>query len=960
MITYSILHRAEADRSTHYYGEQADDYYSRDGGAAMWHGTGAKRLGAVGEVDIKRFHAMLRGEFGKGVVAGRSIRKDSKARAGIDLTISAPKSITLQALVGGDGRLIDAHDQAVAYTLDYIEKHLTQARQKERGKTRSEQTTNLVIAKFRHETARPTPTAPPDPNLHTHAVIMNATQRADGSWAALSNEQIVGLRKLQDAVYMSRLDYLVKKLGYDVRYEKNHIELAHISRAHIEVFSKRSGQVETVLAARGLSRETSSHSQKQMLTLATRQQKTQNLTRDELHNNWTAQAREAGIHFSPELSATHRQIDSGPTQQRVADAALTWAIGHLSERETVMRRSDLLATAISHAEGVVSPDAIYDALARRLDQGQLLSNPTRYYSTADMQAEPRTRQSWAQEVSTLRGNDISAAWPVVDRAINEGRLVFAEPSYATTKALEQEQRIIALEKAGRDSLDPIMKPVQLTPMLNGTTLTSGQRDAVALMLTSRDQIIGIQGLAGTGKSFALQSTQRILNDHGYSMVALAPYGTQINDLRKDGIAANSVASFLTASEKRRFTETMGEKTVLVIDEAGAIPVRQMEKLLTRIQATGAKIVTLGDTAQTKAVEAGRAFALLQEHGMKTVIMGDIQRQKSERLRRAVELAATGHASQSLALVDQVACIPDTFTKDEHGHKLRDCSARYDTIAREYVALPNADQAETLIVTGTNVSRKAINNMIHERRGLTGKGHTFRLLIRHDTTKMQRRCAKYYTAGDIIQPERDYKCGLLRGELYRVVECERSADRIWVMPLNGDGTATSIEILPKTMSKLSVYHTHEAELSVGDRVRITRNNADLDLVNGQRCEVVAVTPQAVTLGIGDRQISLPADTPLHLDHAYATTAHSAQGMTCDRVFYNAESFSRTTAQDTYYVSISRERHAVTVFTDDVQALPKAVDRVPYKGLAHDLVGPARTGPTHKIRTQIQANEHAMEL
>src|SRR3546814_6870567 len=99
-LTYSILHRAEADRSTHYYGEQADDYYSRDGGAAMWHGTGAKQLGAVGEVDIKRFHAMLRGEFGKGVVAGRSIRKDSKARAGIDLTISAPKSITLQALVG--------------------------------------------------------------------------------------------------------------------------------------------------------------------------------------------------------------------------------------------------------------------------------------------------------------------------------------------------------------------------------------------------------------------------------------------------------------------------------------------------------------------------------------------------------------------------------------------------------------------------------------------------------------------------------------------------------------------------------------------------------------------------------------------------------------------------------------------------------------------------------------------
>src|SRR5699024_8338555 len=94
--------------------------------------------------------------------------------------------------------------------------------------------------------------------------------------------------------------------------------------------------------------------------------------------------------------------------------------------------------------------------------------------------------------------------------------------------------------------------------------------------------------------------------------------------------------------------------------------------------------------------------------------------------------------------------------------------------------------------------------------------------------------------------------------------------------------------------------------------------------------------SVTIGLAGRAITLPADQPLHIDHAYATTAHSAQGLTCDCVFYNAESTSRTTAQDTYYVSISRERHDVVVFTDDVQKLPDAVARLPYKGLAHELV------------------------
>lgn len=71
------------------------------------------------------------------------------------------------------------------------------------------------------------------------------------------------------------------------------------------------------------------------------------------------------------------------------------------------------------------------------------------------------------------------------------------------------------------------------------------------------------------------------------------------------------------------------------------------------------------------------------------------------------------------------------------------------------------------------------------------------------------------------------------------------------------------------------------------------------------------------------------------YAYTTTAHSAQGLTCDRVMYNAESFSRTTAQDTYYVSISRARHEVIMFTDDASKLPERVNRLTYKGLAHDL-------------------------
>ncbi|HAH57522.1 MAG TPA: hypothetical protein DCL86_05195 [Bacteroidales bacterium] len=275
-------------------------------------------------------------------------------------------------------------------------------------------------------------------------------------------------------------------------------------------------------------------------------------------------------------------------------------------------------------------------------------------------------------------------------------------------------------------------------------------------------------------------------------------------------------------------------------------------------------------------------------------------------------------------------------ESESGALIRDSSNRYEIIANEYVSLSAADQAKTLIVTGTNSSRTEINNRIHEYRGLAGKGHQFQLLTRHDTTKMQRRHTKYYTVGDIVQPERDYKNGLTRGEVYEVIKCDLKKDHLIVRSLSSH---KEIQITPKLMSALSVYHRHKAELSAGDVVRVTRNNPELDLANGERYEVLMVTENAVTIGDKTgRSISLPADKPLHLDYAYATTAHSAQGLTCDRVFYNAESFSRTTAQDTYYVSISREKHEVVVFTDDEKKLPHAIERMPYKGLAHDLVNP----------------------
>ncbi len=949
MISRSQIYRARAALATHYYADQADDYYSRDGSAATWQGEGARRLGAVGAIDPTRFKAMLQGDFGHGITAGQSIRKDAKARAALDLTFGAPKSITLQALIGGDDRLIQANDDAVATALAYVEKHLAMGRRKEGGKSRVEHTGNLIIAKFRHETARPTEGAAPDPHLHVHALLMNLTQRADGQWVALSNEQIFQLLRVTDSIYQATLERNVRALGYAVRHEKNHIELAHISRQQIEFFSKRSTGITAELSARGTSRDQASYGLRQGINLAHRQAKAQDLSRDDLHQAWRDAAAAIGMQFDHAGLQGPSPHEISQSSDLVAQASLTWAISHLAERESVMPLADLLQNAVRHAGGHTDVARIQTAIQAQIQAGTLIQEAPHYRSTQDAQAAPMTREGWAMEVVRLRGSSTESALQLVDQAIAQGRLLMESPRYATRKAFEAESRILAAEQSGRQTWHAAISDSDAETALD-QRLTPGQREAVLLITSDTDQVSGIQGLAGTGKSFALQNAQAILQQQGHTLVALAPYGGMVRNLRKDGVPANTVASVLAARDKRGFTDRLGPHTVVVIDEAGVVPVRQMDKLLALIQPTGAKVVLLGDTAQTKAIEAGRAFAMLQEYGMKTVLMGDIQRQRSEQLRQAVQLAASGQASRSLPLLDRVLTVPDQFSVDEHGHKTRDSSARYEAIAQAYVALPADEQANTIVVTGTNASRQAINARIHALRGLEGKGQRCQLLARHDTTRAERSVARYYTVGDIVVPERDYQCGLKRGELYRVTGTPRH-DRITVETVSqAQAQKATIEIIPRTMSKLSVYHLNESELSVGDQVRITRNNAQHDLVNGQLAKVVAIEDNAVTIETGDRRITLPTDQPLHLDYAYTTTAHSAQGLTCDRVFYNAESFSRTTAQDTYYVSISRERHEVVVFTDDADRLPERVDRLGYKGLAHDL----QTMPAKELAPGLDAS------
>jgi conjugative relaxase-like TrwC/TraI family protein len=920
MLSFKVLTRQDVGGAARYYEDGADDYYAGEGEASVWQGRGARALGLEGPVDSTRFRELLAGRVAPDGPSSRSsTRQDANARIGLDLTLSAPKSVSLQALIGGDARILEAHDRAVARAIEAAEER-AQTRKKVNGSSSVENTGNLVVAKFRHETSRER-----DPQLHTHALVLNLTRRSDGAWRALRNDEIVKATKYLGAVYRAELAAELQTLGYALRHgREGTFELAHLERAQLAAFSKRAEQIERRMADEGLTAANATAEQKQRIKLATRAPKVSQ-DRAALFAEWRTRAREVGMNLGrPEPApALHRSRGRAPaerkpaiTPQTATEAArrsVRFAIAHLTERQAVIHQGELLDVALKHAVGRSTLPDIRQEVARLSASGFLIrESPVYRRADAANGAPALPRAAWVS-AEIERGTLRAEARALVDRAISAGRLVPAEARFTTQTALEREKRILQIERAGRESVLPVASAHMVREQLLSSKLNDGQREAVELIATSPNRVVGVQGYAGTGKSHMLEQAKSVVEEKGHRMVALAPYAAHVRALRDLGVEAKTLAAFLAAREKG-----LDEKTILVIDEAGTVPTRQMEQALKLAEQAGARVVLLGDTRQTKAIEAGRPFDQLQAAGMQTALMADVQRQSDPLLREAVLLAARGESEASLARLSDV-------------REVRDDHDRRRAIAADFARLPEEERARTIVVSCTNEARREINAAVRENLGLAGRGSEVTMLVRRDTTQAERAFSKHYSPGDVIQPERDYpKAGLVRGARYEVTD-NGPGNRLTVRGAGGE----SFEFNPMTCRRLSVYEPERSELAVGDRVRITRNDAGLDLANGDRFTVTAVTPRSVRLTDGSREVELPAGRPLHLDHAYATTVHASQGTTAERVFIDAATKSRTTAQDVYYVAISRARQEARIYTDDLARLPAAVAREHTKHAALDL-------------------------
>ncbi len=242
-----------------YYEEKYshDDYYSeKQSVVGQWFGRGAEELGLSGEVATEDFRAVLRGlRPASGEVLVHKGNGYDGRRAGWDATFNAPKSVSIQGLVGDDHRLIGAHRKAVSRALEELEQYALSRR---RGGSEWVTTSNIVAARFDHIAARPASGVKdgygPDPHLHTHVVIANMTRRPDAQWRGLDPIEIYRAQGFATAVYRSELAREVRQLGYEIRIagRDGRWELDGYTRERVMAFSRRRQDIEQTLAREGL------------------------------------------------------------------------------------------------------------------------------------------------------------------------------------------------------------------------------------------------------------------------------------------------------------------------------------------------------------------------------------------------------------------------------------------------------------------------------------------------------------------------------------------------------------------------------------------------------------------------------------------------------------------------------------------------------------------------------------
>ncbi len=629
----------------------ANDYYAKgEKVTGEWVGQGAESLGLSGEVSAADFEALrVNQRPGTGerltprtketrmptLTEARQAFREKNGRSGsaqeianfrlemkpvsnrvafLDFQCSAPKSVSIMAVLAEDHRLRDAHRKASRLALGELEQFASRQNNSQ-TKRHSEITGNICAAAFTHDASRAL-----DPQLHTHFVIANATQSPNGRWYALNEFEMVKAVRYAGKVYQNELARSVQELGYEIREARRNgevtgFEIAGVSDELCQRYSKRREEIEREIKRfeRERGREPSAR-EISLITRETRSPSLKEIATPEVLAGQKAQllSGEWEQLLTLRQSGMPKRVDANGEKE-----ALDASVNHLFERQSVLKEHDVLAEALNHSLGHLDLRKL-KALVRAGECGLV-----RLAAEGGLLGECATWGGLSLE-----------QWSVSYVNAQKGRCVGLNPDF-----------------------------------IPGGSLSSEQRSAVRKILSMKDRVFSFRGVAGAGKTTTLREVRRGLMDVGHTVLAITPTTSAARILQEEGFSeATTVEDFLRNGEKRGRLQG----GVVICDEAGLKSNRQGAALLRMAERHDLRILLVGDSRQHVSVEAGDFLRVLEVHSqIGRCEVQEIRRQIPENYRAAISQMAEGNARDGLLALDGMGRI-----REGQSDYLRQAAADY--------------------------------------------------------------------------------------------------------------------------------------------------------------------------------------------------------------------------------------------------------------------------------------------
>lgn len=899
---------------------QALSYYAQDDFNSIeqtlnnseWQGAGAEKLGLVGKINPQQFEDILNGKV-DGQQLGR-IEKDENGeqkivhRPAIDLTFSAPKSISILSEVFGDERLRAAHEAAVTETLDAISEEVIKARVTENGETRDEYSSDVIIAKFSHDTNRLL-----EPDTHTHALIMNAVRGEDGKWRSLDNSEIYETQRLYGAMYTNKLAEKVQKLGYEivVKDSKGNFDIKGISQEAIDAFSTRKQEIDANLSEMGLTREEASAAQREIATLNTRNSKI-NMAHDLLKEQWQEKASELGVQGEKvvEESKNRDYVPRPESEYKSTKSAIRSGMKQLSEREAVFSNRELRQLAYERGVGTTSVGRIDSMLSQHKEDGLLVS-----LDGKDKITTKAIINSEAWTIKTINEHKGSIEQVVTDENIN-----------ASVASYEKEK---------------------------GFKLTDGQKQSVEKIFKTQDRFIGVQGLAGTGKTTMLEVVKNIAQDNGLKIRGMSGTKKAANTLMQEtGIQSETNTMFLINARQaqKEFDQAKAdnpdlvrEKEIWVVDEASFAGQQQLNSIADYAIKADARVIFLGDKMQLQSISFGKPFEIGQERGMDYSEMKDINRQKTQELKTIVD-TTLGQNKDSLESTNIRKALDIMLNKG----MVHENDKALESLVEKVLDLPKDVRDNSMVITPFNADRETYNSMYREKlkdRGELGDAETnMETFKKINRTAEQLKDAYYYKEGDVVKFGSAVRyLGIQKNEVLKVVG---HTDKRAVVKLeNKDGKI--IFWKPAKSHRATAYETKNLSLSVGDKIKFTVNDQDKEnprYANNTEATITKIDGDNITVKTNDgKEFKLDEQKDKHLDYNYASTVYASQGSTYHNTYLyinmkeqasesEKRNLSKIVGDRMFYVALTRSKMNFEVHTNDKTKLKEALSAKQDKSFA----------------------------